>query len=161
MQRLNFHRMKVAMRNAEQEMSEPVRYEADMKTVVPRIGVWPNRDVIPQNVADEVERQRKIQSGEVVEDFSKEKQIANVSQTDAIDFFQFRVVFLFLSRFFCFFFLSIFPFLLFLWDFGVGKIIDYRWDNRQFWLSAHNCQFPTPTSQNQEREQPIRIFGAD
>jgi hypothetical protein len=26
--------------------------------------------------------------------------------------------------------------------------IDYRWDNRCFWLSAHNCQVPTPYSQN-------------
>jgi hypothetical protein len=39
--------------------------------------------------------------------------------------------------------------------------IDYRWDNRRFWLSAHNCQVPTPTSQNLELEQQIRIFGAD
>jgi hypothetical protein len=28
--------------------------------------------------------------------------------------------------------------------------IDYRCDNRRFWLSAHNCQVPTPTSQNLE-----------
>ncbi len=27
-------------------------------------------------------------------------------------------------------------------------IINYRCDNRRFWLSAHNCQVPTPTSQN-------------
>jgi hypothetical protein len=39
--------------------------------------------------------------------------------------------------------------------------IDYRWDKRRFWLSAHNCQVPTPTSQNLEFEQQIRIFGAD
>jgi hypothetical protein len=39
--------------------------------------------------------------------------------------------------------------------------IDYRWDNRRLWLSAHNCQVPTPTSQNLEFEQQIRIFGAD
>ncbi len=26
--------------------------------------------------------------------------------------------------------------------------IDYRCDNRCFWLSAHYCQVPTPTSQN-------------
>ncbi len=26
--------------------------------------------------------------------------------------------------------------------------IDYRCNNRRFWLSAHNCQVPTPTSQN-------------
>jgi hypothetical protein len=37
----------------------------------------------------------------------------------------------------------------------------YRWDNRRFWLSAHNCQVPTPTSQNLELEQQIRIFPAD
>ncbi len=40
-------------------------------------------------------------------------------------------------------------------------IIDYRCDNRRFWLSAHNCQVPTPTSQNLELEQQIWIFGAD
>ncbi len=39
--------------------------------------------------------------------------------------------------------------------------IDYRCDNKRFWLSAHNCQAPTPTSQNLEFEQQIRIFGAD
>jgi hypothetical protein len=37
-------------------------------------------------------------------------------------------------------------------------IIDYRCDNRRFWLSAHNCQVPAPTSQNLELEQQIRIF---
>jgi hypothetical protein len=40
-------------------------------------------------------------------------------------------------------------------------LIDYRCDNRRSWLSAHNCQVPTPTSQNLEFEQQIRIFGAD
>jgi hypothetical protein len=39
--------------------------------------------------------------------------------------------------------------------------IDYRCDNRRFWLSAHSCQVPTPTSQNLEVEQQIRIFGAN
>jgi hypothetical protein len=39
--------------------------------------------------------------------------------------------------------------------------IDYRCDNRRFWLSAHSCQVQTPTSQNLELEQQIRIFGAD
>ncbi len=39
--------------------------------------------------------------------------------------------------------------------------IDYRWDKRRFWLSAHNCQVPTPTSQNLELEEQIRIFPAD
>ncbi len=34
--------------------------------------------------------------------------------------------------------------------------IDYRCENRHFWLSAHNCQVPTPTSQNLELEQQIR-----
>jgi hypothetical protein len=34
-------------------------------------------------------------------------------------------------------------------------------DNRRFWLSAHNCQVSTPTSQNLELEHQIRIFGAD
>jgi hypothetical protein len=38
---------------------------------------------------------------------------------------------------------------------------DYRCDIRCFRLSAHNCQVPTPTSQNLEVEQQIRIFGAD
>jgi hypothetical protein len=41
------------------------------------------------------------------------------------------------------------------------RSIDYRCDNRRFWLSAHNCKVPTPTSQNLELEQRIRIFGAD
>jgi hypothetical protein len=40
------------------------------------------------------------------------------------------------------------------------QVIDYRCDNRRFWLSAHNRQVPTPTLQNLEREQQIRIFGA-
>jgi hypothetical protein len=39
--------------------------------------------------------------------------------------------------------------------------IDYRCDNRRFWLFAHNCQVPTPISQNLELEEQIRIFGAD
>ncbi len=43
----------------------------------------------------------------------------------------------------------------------VVETIDYRCDNSRFWLSAHNCQVPTPTSQNLELEQQIRIFGAD
>ncbi len=30
----------------------------------------------------------------------------------------------------------------------VQNCIDYRCDNRRFWLSTHNCQVPTPTSQN-------------
>jgi hypothetical protein len=33
----------------------------------------------------------------------------------------------------------------------VLKAIDYRRDNRRFWLSAHDCQLPTPNSQNLER----------
>jgi hypothetical protein len=41
------------------------------------------------------------------------------------------------------------------------KTIDYRCDNRRFWLSAHNCQVPTPTSQNLELDQQIWIFEAD
>jgi hypothetical protein len=39
--------------------------------------------------------------------------------------------------------------------------IDYRCDNRRFQLSTHDCQVPTPTSQNLELEEQIRIFGAD
>jgi TATA-binding protein-associated factor len=39
--------------------------------------------------------------------------------------------------------------------------IDYRMDNKRFGLSAHNCQAPTPTSQNLELEQQIRIVEAD
>ncbi len=46
-------------------------------------------------------------------------------------------------------------------DRGEEKIIDFRCDNRRFWLSAHDCQVTTPTSQNLELEQQIRIFGAD
>ncbi len=38
---------------------------------------------------------------------------------------------------------------------------DYRFDNKRFWLSAHNCQVPTPTSQNLDLEQLIWVFGAD
>jgi hypothetical protein len=34
-----------------------------------------------------------------------------------------------------------------MWRLGVYTI-DYRCDNRRFWLSAHNCLVPTPTSQN-------------
>ncbi len=45
-----------------------------------------------------------------------------------------------------------------LWH-GVGTI-DYRCDNRRFWLSAHDCQVPTPTCQNLDLEQQIRIFEA-
>ncbi len=44
------------------------------------------------------------------------------------------------------------------------SLIDYRCescDNMRFWLSAHNCHVPTPTSRNLEVEQQIRIFGAD
>jgi hypothetical protein len=39
--------------------------------------------------------------------------------------------------------------------------IDHRCDNRCFWLSTHNCQVPTPTSQNLWVEHDIWIFGAD
>ncbi len=39
--------------------------------------------------------------------------------------------------------------------------IDYRCYNWRFWLSSHDCQVPTPTSQNIEVEQQIWIFGAD
>ncbi len=35
----------------------------------------------------------------------------------------------------------------------------YRCDNGRFWLSTHKCQVPTPTSQSQEVERPISIFG--
>jgi hypothetical protein len=40
-------------------------------------------------------------------------------------------------------------------------IIDYRCDDGRFWLSAHNCQVPTQTSQNLELEQQIQIFEAN
>jgi hypothetical protein len=40
-------------------------------------------------------------------------------------------------------------------------LIDYRCDNRRFWLSAHSCQVQTPTSENLNIEQQISIFGAD
>jgi hypothetical protein len=39
--------------------------------------------------------------------------------------------------------------------------IDYRCDNRRFWLSAHNCQVSIPTSQNLKLKQQIWIFRAD
>jgi hypothetical protein len=38
--------------------------------------------------------------------------------------------------------------------------IDYGCGDAQFWLSAHDCQVPTPTSQNLELEQQMRIFRA-
>jgi hypothetical protein len=34
-------------------------------------------------------------------------------------------------------------------------------DNKHSWLSSHDCQVPTPTSQKLEVEQQIWIFGAD
>ncbi len=52
-------------------------------------------------------------------------------------------------------------------DFGVlariqpGFSMDYSCDNRRFWLSAHKCQVPTPTSQNLELDQQSRILPAD
>jgi hypothetical protein len=39
--------------------------------------------------------------------------------------------------------------------------MDYRCDNRRFWLSAHDWQVPTPTSQNIDLEKQIRIFWAE
>ncbi len=42
-----------------------------------------------------------------------------------------------------------------------GKTIDYRFDNRRFWLSAHDCQVPTTTSQNLDLEQQIRTCEAE
>ncbi len=39
--------------------------------------------------------------------------------------------------------------------------LDYGCDTRRFWLSAHDCQVPTPTSQNLELEQQIPICEAD
>jgi hypothetical protein len=36
--------------------------------------------------------------------------------------------------------------------------IDYRCDNRRFWLSARNCQVPTPTSQNMAIRTAISDF---
>jgi hypothetical protein len=44
---------------------------------------------------------------------------------------------------------------------GTNQPMDYRCENRRFWLSAHNCQVPTPTSRNLELKQQIGIFGAD
>jgi hypothetical protein len=37
--------------------------------------------------------------------------------------------------------------------------IDYRCEDGSFWLPAHDCQVPTPASQNLKVEQQIRIFG--
>jgi hypothetical protein len=42
-----------------------------------------------------------------------------------------------------------------------GSPIDYTCDNKRYSLSAHNRQVPTPTSQNLELEQQIRICGPD
>jgi hypothetical protein len=47
------------------------------------------------------------------------------------------------------------------WSGHAGSSIDYRCKNKRFWLSAHNCQVPTPTPQYLEVEPEIRIFGAD
>jgi hypothetical protein len=44
--------------------------------------------------------------------------------------------------------------------FNTFVTVGYKFDNRGFWLSAHNCQIPTPTFQNLELEQQIRIFEA-
>jgi hypothetical protein len=44
---------------------------------------------------------------------------------------------------------------------AVYSAIDYRCDKRRFGLSARNCQVPTPSSQNLEVEQQVRIFTAD
>jgi hypothetical protein len=47
----------------------------------------------------------------------------------------------------------------------LSRELDKLWDDlisaEAFWLSAHNCQVPTPTSQNLELALEIRIFGAD
>jgi hypothetical protein len=37
-----------------------------------------------------------------------------------------------------------------------GLSIDYRCDSEQFLLSAHDCQVPTPNSQNLEVDGKIR-----
>ncbi len=42
-----------------------------------------------------------------------------------------------------------------------AKSIDYRCDDRHFWLSARDCQVPTPTSQNLDLEQQIRVCEAE
>jgi hypothetical protein len=39
--------------------------------------------------------------------------------------------------------------------------IVYRRDAKHFWLSPHNCQSPTPTSQNKEFKEQIRVLEAD
>jgi hypothetical protein len=46
-------------------------------------------------------------------------------------------------------------------SFVLGVPIDYKCDDSRFWLSAHNCHVPTPTSQNIDLEQQIRICKAD
>ncbi len=43
----------------------------------------------------------------------------------------------------------------------ITPILDYRCDDMRFWLSSHDCQVPTPTSQNLVLEQQIRICEAD
>ncbi len=42
--------------------------------------------------------------------------------------------------------------------FDTHSSIDYGCDDRRFWLSAHDCQAPTPTSQNLDLEQQMRVF---
>ncbi len=46
-------------------------------------------------------------------------------------------------------------------QFQLATTIDYRCDDRRFWLSAKNCQVPTPTFLNLDLEQQIRVFEAD
>jgi hypothetical protein len=45
--------------------------------------------------------------------------------------------------------------------FDLASPIDYSCYNRRFLLPAQDCQVPTPTSQNLELDQLIRIFRAD
>jgi hypothetical protein len=48
------------------------------------------------------------------------------------------------------------------WKIGfVSSCADYRRDDGRFWLSFHDCQIPTRTSQKLEVEQQIRILGLE
>ncbi len=48
------------------------------------------------------------------------------------------------------------------WEFfRLRTCIDYRCNNKRFWLPAQNCQVPTPTSRILEVQQQIWIFRAD
>ncbi|CAG0921832.1 unnamed protein product [Notodromas monacha] len=67
MQRLNYNRMKQALRNAKMEEEETQRFEADMKTKVPRVGVWPKKETMPESVVAEMDKLRSPTTSSALE----------------------------------------------------------------------------------------------